>query len=208
MALNVVIDLSHYNNVSDFNTVKGDGIVGVIHKATEGTSDIDPMYHTHRSLALAAGLWWGAYHFATGDDAVAQAEYFLSVVNPGPNDLLVLDFEQNTTGSSMTIEGAEQFVTQVQTATGRWPGLYSGSYIKELLGENQNSTLANCWFWLSEYGPTAHVPANWQTWTLWQYTDGNIGPEPHSVAGVGDCDRDQFNGEMDGLTKLWGYSAS
>lgn len=206
MALNVVIDLSHFNNVTDFNAVKADGIVGIIHKATEGTDYTDSMYHTRRSQALAAGLWWGAYHFATGDDAVAQAEYFLSVVNPAPTDLLVLDFEQNTTGSSMSLAGAEQFVTTVQSATGRWPGLYSGSYINELLGSGQNQTLANCWFWLSEYGPTPHVPANWSTWTMWQYTDGEVGPEPHAVAGVGNCDRDQFNGEMDGLTRLWGYA--
>ncbi|MGB7921748.1 MAG: glycoside hydrolase family 25 protein [Pyrinomonadaceae bacterium] len=206
MSLNVVIDLSHFNTVTSFSAVKADGIVGIIHKATEGTSESDPTYAARRSEALAAGLWWGAYHFATGDDAVAQAEHFLSVVNPGPNDLLVLDFEQNTTGSSMTLAGAEQFVSQVQSATARWPGFYSGSYIKQLLGENQNPTLANCWFWLSEYGSTAHVPSNWPTWTMWQYTDGAVGPEPHSVAGVGNCDRDQFNGEMDGLTRLWGYS--
>jgi lysozyme len=207
MALNVVIDLSHFNNVTNFSTVKADGIVGIIHKATQGTGGVDPMYSVRRGQALAAGLWWGAYHFATGDDAVAQAEHFLSVVKPEPTDLLVLDFEQNTTGSSMTLAGAEQFVTHVQAATGRWPGLYSGSYIKELLGANQSPTLANCWFWLSEYGSVAHVPANWATWTMWQYTDGTVGPQPHSVAGVGNCDRDQFNGEMDGLTRLWGYAS-
>lgn len=204
MALNVVIDLSHFNNVTDFNAVKAEGIVGVIHKATEGLSYTDPTYLSRRSEALAAGLWWGAYHFATGDDATAQAEHFLSVVNPGSSDLLVLDFEQNTSGPSMSLAGAEQFVTQVQAATGRWPGLYSGSYIHQLLGDGQNSTLANCWYWLSEYGPTPHVPANWPTWTLWQYTDGTVGPEPHSVSGVGNCDRDQFNGDMGGLTRLWG----
>ncbi len=207
MSLNVVIDLSHFNAVSDFNTVKGAGIVGVIHKATEGLGYVDPAYLSARSQALAAGLWWGAYHFATGDDASAQAKHFLSTVNPGPNDLLVLDFEQNPTGSSMSLAGAEQFVTQVQAATGRWPGLYSGSYMNQLLGSGQNSTLANCWYWLSEYGPTPHVPSNWPTWTMWQYTDGSVGPEPHSVAGVGNCDRDQFNGDMDALSKLWGYTS-
>jgi lysozyme len=206
MSLNVVIDMSHFNTVSDFNTVKGDGIVGVIHKATEGLGYVDSQYHNRRSLALAAGLWWGAYHFATGDDAAAQAEHFLSTVTPGPNDLLVLDFEQNTAGSSMSLAGAEQFVTQVQAATGRWPGLYSGSYMDQLLGSGQNSTLANCWYWLSEYGPTPHVPANWSTWTMWQYTDGSVGPEPHAVAGVGNCDRDQFNGDMGALSTLWGYT--
>ncbi|HEX8652023.1 MAG TPA: glycoside hydrolase family 25 protein [Pyrinomonadaceae bacterium] len=207
MALNVIVDLSHFNNVTDFNTVKADGIVGVIHKATEGINYVDPKYVARRSEALAAGLWWGAYHFATGDDARVQADAFVTAVNPGLNDLLVLDFEQNTTGSSMTLAGAEQFVTQVQAMTGRWPAFYSGSYIKQLLGGNQNATLANCWFWLSEYGPEAHVPANWPTWTMWQYTDGQFGPQPHSVNGIGNCDRDQFNGDMDGLQKLWGYSA-
>jgi lysozyme len=206
MAINVVIDLSHFNTVTDFGAVKGDGIVGVIHKATEGLDYVDPMYLTRRSQALAAGLWWGAYHFGTSDDGVAQAQHFLSAVNPGENDLLVLDFEQNTAGGSMTLEGAEQFVSHVQGVTGRWPGLYSGSYIEQLLGSGQNPTLANCWFWLSEYGPTPHVPANWPTWTMWQYTDGTVGPEPHAVAGVGNCDRDQFNGEMDGLTRLWVYA--
>lgn len=202
MALNVVIDLSHFNTVTDFNTVKSGGIVGVIHKATEGLDYVDPEYQARRIQALAAGLWWGAYHFGTSDDGLAQAQHFLSVVSA--DDLLVLDFEQNTEGGSMTLAGAEEFVTHVQAATGRWPGFYSGSYIKQLLGSAQNPTLANCWLWLSEYGPTPNVPGNWPTWTMWQYTDGTVGPEPHAAAGVGNCDRDQFNGDMNDLMRLWG----
>lgn len=206
MTINVVADFSHFNTITSFASVKADGIVGVMHKATEGTGFVDPTYHARRADALAAGLWWGAYHFGVGGDAQAQADFFLSTVNPGPNDLLALDFEQNGSGSSMTLAEAEQFVTQVQSATARWPGLYGGEYLKQLLGDNQSQTLANCWFWLSEYGPEAHVPANWQTWTMWQYTDGTVGPEPHAVAGAGNCDRDQFNGELSGLGNLWGYS--
>lgn len=207
MAINVVVDLSHFNTVSGFDAVKADGIVGIIHKATQGTNERDPKYHARQPEALAAGLWWGAYHFGVGEDGTEQANFFLSTVNPGPTDLLVLDFEQNPGGASMTLEQAEQFVTRVQSATGRWPGLYGGSYLKELLGNNQNETLANCWFWLSEYGPTPRVPPNWKMWTMWQYTDGQVGPEPHSVAGIGNCDRDQFNGEMDALSKLWGHAS-
>jgi lysozyme len=207
MAINAVIDLSHFNQVTSFTDIKADGIVGIIHKATQGINETDPTYLSHKSAAQAAGLWWGAYHFATGDDAVAQAKHFLSFVNPGPQDLLVLDFEQNPSGPGMTVSGAEQFVTYVQAQTGRWPGFYSGSYIKQLLGENKSATLANCWFWLSEYGPTPRVPPTWATWTMWQYTDGTVGPPPYSVAGVGNCDRDQFNGDMDELTKLWGYES-
>lgn len=208
MAINVVVDLSHFNTVSSFETVKAAGIVGIIHKATQGTNMQDPEYQSRRSAALAAGLWWGAYHFAEGGDGVAQANFFLSTVNPEPTDLLALDLEENPGGASMSLAEAEQFVTRVESVTGRWPGLYGGSYLKELLGNNNNPTLANCWFWLSEYGPTAHVPANWPTWTMWQYTGDGIGPEPHTVAGIdGNIDRDQFNGDLAGLTQLWGEAS-
>ena len=48
------------------------------------------------------------------------------------------------------------------------------------------------------------VPPNWPTWTMWQYTDGGIGPEPHPVNGIGRCDRDKFNGNENQLRELWG----
>jgi lysozyme len=48
------------------------------------------------------------------------------------------------------------------------------------------------------------VPPNWPTWMMWQYTDGGIGPEPHTVNGIGRCDRDKFNGNENQLRKLWG----
>ena len=57
--------------------------------------------------------------------------------------------------------------------------------------------------WLAQYGPTAVVPPNWATWTLWQYTDGAVGPEPHQVPGIGRCDRDRFNGTESELKSFW-----
>lgn len=204
---NSVIDLSHHNGTVDFAKIAADGVVGVIHKATQGTADVDPTYATRRPAALSAGLLWGAYHFGTGSDGVAQAEYFLNVVQPDASTLLVLDFEANPQGPSMSLEEARAFVTHVQSATGRFPGLYSGHYVKDLLGTQSDPVLANCWFWLSQYGPTPVVPVNWNTWTLWQYTDGAAGPDPHEVDGVGYCDRDTFNGDEARLHALWGAIA-
>ena len=206
--LNAVIDISHYNRDPDFTAARQGGIVGVIHKATQGADGVDPTYAANRAQAQAAGLMWGAYHFATGDDPQAQARHFLAVAGADPGTLLALDLEHNPTGSSMSLDQARTFVTAVQQATGRYPGLYGGSYLKELLGGNADPILAQCWFWLAEYGPVPHVPEGWPTWTLWQYTDGAFGPEPHTVAGVGRCDRDLFNGDIGQLQRLWGAPVS
>lgn len=205
--LNVIFDCSHFQQSINFVAAKAGGIVGVIHKASQGVSGSDPTYATHRTAARSAGLLWGAYHFGTGSDGVQQAQHFLQVAAPDAQTLLVLDFENNPQGPSMTLEEARAFVTHIQQVTGRWPGLYAGHYLKQLLGTSADPVLANCWFWLSQYGPTPVVPPNWKTWTMWQYTDGALGPEPHSVPGVGRCDRDQFNGTLAALKKLWNAPA-
>ena len=199
--LDVVIDLSHYNTITSFTEIKSAGIAGIIHKATQATNWIDSTYAQRKPQALAAGLWWGAYHFGTNEDGAAQAQYFLSKVNPGPNDLLALDFEENPQ-SQMTIAQAEQFVTEVFNQTGRYPGFYSDALAGKMLGNNTSAILANCWFWRAQYGASAPiVPATWPTWTMWQYTES--GP----VSGISaPCDRDTFNGTMDQLSRLWGYS--
>lgn len=201
--LNVVIDLSHHNVDPDFAAAVEDGIVGVIHKATQGLTNTDPTYSGRRSSAQTHDLLWGAYHFGTGSDGVQQAEHFLKVVDPDEDTLLVLDFEANAQGPSMTLEEARAFVTHIEQVTGRFPGLYSGHFIKELLGTSTDPVLSQCWLWLAQYGPTPVVPSSWPTWTMWQYTDGALGPEPHIVAGVGRCDRDRFNGTAAALKRLW-----
>ena len=208
MTVNAVVDLSHHNGNVDFAAAKADGIAAVFHKASQGLGYVDPAYASNRARAEAAGLLWGAYHFGTGDDPDAQADHFLAAAGDLAGTLLVLDFEPNTQGASMSLAQARTFVQHVQAKTGKWPGLYSGSLIKQELGAGSDAVLANCWFWLSEYGPAAKVPPCWKSWTFWQYTDGNIGPEPHSVAGIGACDRDQYNGTIDGLRAFWAANAA
>ena len=200
---NLLVDLSHFNATVDFTAARQAGIAGVIHKATQGWQYRDPLYASHKSSALAAGMLWGAYHFGVGADGIVQAEHFLESVNPDAQTLLVLDFEGNPQGPSMDLEEARAFVTHVHVATGRFPGLYGGHYLNQLLGTNTDPILANCWLWLSQYGPTAVIPPNWPKWTMWQYTDGAVGPPPHQVPGIGRCDRDMFNGTEAELRAFW-----
>ena len=83
--LNAVIDISHHNQVSSFDTVRQAGILGVFHKATQGPAYVDPTFAANRTRILDAGLLFGAYHFGTAGDADAQAEHLLSVA--GKDDL-------------------------------------------------------------------------------------------------------------------------
>ena len=200
--IDVVCDLSHYNDHADYAAAAAAGIKGVFYKATQGAQDADPTFAASEIKARAAGLWWGAYHFGTGDDGVVQATHFLSRIPHPATTLLVLDFEPNLHGASMTLAQAHDFVTCVHDRTGRWPGLYSGHSIKAALGDRPDPILANCWFWLAQYGPVATVPACWPTWTFWQYSDGAV-PPVVPVPGFGHCDRDRFNGDMTQLAALW-----
>ena len=53
------------SRVSDFAAVRRSGILGVIHKATEGGDFVDKSYAIRQPQAEQAGLLWGAYHFGT-----------------------------------------------------------------------------------------------------------------------------------------------
>jgi lysozyme len=129
----------------------------------------------------------------------------VSTVGCSPQTLLVLDLEENPSGPSMSLAQARAFVTRVHARTGRWPGLYAGHYLREQLGAAAEPVLTNCWLWVAQYAsaPT-RVPPQWPKWTFWQYTDGQNGLSPHTVAGIGTCDRDRFNGDMAALRQLWG----
>lgn len=201
---NAVVDLSHFNSNPDFAQAAAGGVIGVLHKATEGVDFVDPEYAARRGPAEAAGLLWGAYHFGTGDDPVAQVDHFLGTVgSDNAGMLLVLDFEQNPSGSSMSLDQARTFVTTIHDRIGRWPGFYSGDYVKQLLGDQKDPVLGQCWFWLAQYDSAPATPASWSGWTLWQYTDGVNGPEPHAAPGIGTCDRDQYDGEPEALRLFW-----
>src|SRR5258705_9670850 len=112
--LNVIVDISHHNGNMNLVKAKADGIIGVLQKATQGQSSVDPTYKTNRTKANNAGMLWGAYHFATGSDGIKQAEHFLDVVGSFENTLLVLDFEPNPTGPSISLEEARALPTHVK----------------------------------------------------------------------------------------------
>ena len=120
MSINVVVDISHHNGNVDLTKAQQAGLVGVIHKATQGTGMFDNMYNQNRQKAQAAGLLWGAYHFGSAGDGAAQADFFLSKANADDQTLLVLDYEPNG-NSTMTLDQARAFVQRVKDVRGKVP---------------------------------------------------------------------------------------
>ncbi len=202
--INAVVDISHFQSNVDFAAVKADGLLGVIHKATQGATYTDPEYASKRSAALDQGLLWGAYHFGTAQDVPTQVTHFLDVAAADSNTLLVLDWEENGIASqgTMSLDQAIEFVERVKAAVGQYPVLYGGSLIKNSVGSG-NDILSQCPLWLAQYASNPSLPNGWSAYHMWQYTDGVHGPEPHAVNGIGNCDRDVFAGTASDLSSFW-----
>ncbi|ESY35256.1 muramidase [Mesorhizobium sp. LNJC384A00] len=205
---NTIVDISDYQTDVDFHEASK-VIRGVIIKATQGLTKKQKHFGSRKKLAREAGMLVGSYHFGEMSDGRAQADFYLSVCEPAKDELLVLDFEEwsikNKPQPPMTLSQARDFVTRIHEVTGRWPGLYGGSYLKEQLGSTKDSVLSNCWLWIAQYGPKPRWPtATWPQLTMWQYTGDGVGPKPHDVAGIGsNIDRDIFRGSANELEAFW-----
>ena len=167
-----VVDIYHGNIVLSFPALKAGGIVGVIHKASQGQSVVDGAYAARRSAAVAAGLLWGAYHFLDLTDGATQAQHFLSVANADAETLVALDWE--TIGNRQPSAGiAKDFLTEIQNELGRNAVIYSGNVAKEQL-KTADPFFGSHRLWLAEYGPKWVVQESWKAPWLWQYSETGV----------------------------------
>lgn len=217
-----IVDLYHGDRVTGdrpsrevngFIAAKSSGVVGIIHKATQGSAVTDPMYGARRKMVNDAGLLWGAYHFNTGAPVKIQAQHFLDTAKPDARTLLCLDFEDNP-NSQMSLEQAIQFLDIIDHVTGNYCWIYGGNRIKETIGHEtpaQRAFLAKHPLWLCQYGPVARLidengkSLPWAEQTLWQFTGDGVGPEPHSIPGIVNqgIDISIFNGNADAIGSAW-----
>ncbi len=195
------IDVSHWQHTIDWAKVAAAGIRFAFVKATDGRSFVDPMYATNRAGAAAAGVLFGAYHFARpeqgANDAMIQADHFVDNATPTTGDLLpVLDLE--TTGGLSPDELTTWMLTwlgEVTARTGVRPLVYTSpvGWANRTADTTAIADAGYTMLWIAHWGVAAPtVPANdWQGngWTFWQY--GDCG----HVAGIGGCvDSDWYTG--------------
>nr|BAN20199.1 unknown secreted protein [Riptortus pedestris] len=202
--VNKVVDISHWNKIN-FKLAKEDGILGVIHKATQGLEYIDPTYRDRSKAAKKQGLLWGAYHFGVRASGIYQADHFFRAVGNRSDVLLALDIEPNG-NNTMTLGQAEEFVLALVDLTHRHPIIYgSASFLSSYLGESVILRRCNLWVAHYTYDSQPRLPRGATSWLFWQYTDGVKGNKPRKVKGIGPCDRDKFNGTEQTLVNNWGH---
>jgi lysozyme len=199
-----VLDISHHNDVNSWLQVLDAGVIGIIHKATEGTDYTDDTYKKRAAQAIDAGLLWGAYHFANGKDVVSQVDHFLDVVGIDDETLYALDWEEDPDGDTMTLEQAYDFLQRLERQTGRKGVVYSGNTAKEALEDETDEYFGSHRLWLAQYSTTPVAQPSWEDWWLWQYSDGSVGPSPHGCPGVsGLVDTNSWDGSDNELRQQW-----
>lgn len=184
--MGMILDVASYQGRVNWPQAKGAGCLGMIEKLTEGTGYVNPQWTGNYADAGAAGIPRGAYHFADGGNAVAEANHFADVyLSVGRWELLpVLDDEYANAGPAFAIAFRQQFRSRVGHA---WFRVYSGEYLFT------HSLNVDAWYdaytslWPAQYASAlswSHVGIE-----LWQNTS------TANVPGVlGHVDESQFEG--------------
>jgi GH25 family lysozyme M1 (1,4-beta-N-acetylmuramidase) len=188
----LVIDIYYGDQVTDFAAVKSAGVVGVIHKASEGVAFADKLYAVRRQAFSDLGLKWGAYHFfhgnVVGSDPKAEADHFLSVADPDADTLVALDWEDVPHHGAPSAASARAFLERIEDRLGRKAVIYSGNVAKEEL-KGRDAYFGAHRLWLCQYGPAWKVQQSWTAPWLWQNNGDSYGPGPHQIPGIrGNCD--------------------
>jgi lysozyme len=203
------MDLCHYFPNANLQKAAAAGVSAVILKATQGDHWRDPAFATLLARAQTANLITAAYHFGTAAPVKAQLDNFIAVVTEAAGSIAniaaVLDIETNTPdpAGTMHADQAEKWAAVLRKRTGRTPIVYAGAYLRERGGALHRPNLAACPLWLAQHGRYLQALPGWPDRTLWQFTDGHLGPYAGPIPGVGHCDQSAFRGTAADLQALW-----
>ncbi|KAK3805375.1 MAG: glycoside hydrolase family 25 protein, partial [Benniella sp.] len=174
------IDVSGYQGIINWNSVKANGVEFAYIKATEGTTFRSSAFKSQYDGAANVGLIHGAYHFAqpSSSSGAEQANFFCG-----------------WRPDNMTLPGALdiEYTQTKERLTRRYPVIYTTTnWWKECTG-NAAGFQNNNPLWIARWGPViGELPAGYRFATFWQYDDSGRNP--------GDPDR--FIGDSAGLARF------
>ena len=119
----------------------------VICKATEGTGYVNPYCDEHYQSAKSAGKLLGVYHYASGGNPEAEAEFFINNVRGYLHEaILVLDWESGDNAAWGDSSWVARFCAHIVALTGINPMIYV-----QRSAANQCTGLGDYGIWLAEY---------------------------------------------------------
>ena len=146
-----------YSGSSD-NIIRDSHAQGVIVKATQGTSYVNPRCNHQYELAGQLGKLRGLYHYAGGGNPEAEAQYFINnIKNYVGKAVLILDWESYQNASWGNTSWARRFVDEVHRLTGVWCLIY----VQESALWQVANCANTCGVWVAKY-----LSMNWNSWTL------------------------------------------
>ena len=154
------IDISNWQAGINLAAVPADFVIA---KATQGTGYVSPDCARQVEQARQVGKRFGVYHYVSGGNAVAEANYFVdNCANWVGKGLFCIDWESNE-NSAWGNEGyLEQLVAQVKARTGIPPIIYvqASRYAQVAAVANRQ----NCGLWIAQYAnmnPTGYQSTPW-----------------------------------------------
>ena len=183
-------DLAHpYQATANLDVYQRGGHDRVVLKATQGratptkTGYVNPLYAQWAARCAALNLPFGAYHYATPDDAAAQAAHFLGTVDAGHMPWwLIVDCEWDEPKNATPADGRHvaDLVGRLANRGAESGWIYGSPFWIQAAGLLP-SMLPPDWriLWLASYGTsTLKIPAGWgpEMVAAWQYTNAASTP--------------------------------
>lgn len=154
------IDISNWQAGINLAAVPADFVIA---KATQGTGYVSPDCARQVEQARQVGKRFGVYHYVSGGNAIAEANFFVdNCANWVGKGLFCIDWESDE-NSAWGDEGyLEQLVDQVKARTGIPPLIYTSASRYAQVAPVANRQ--NCGLWIAQYAnmnPTGYQDTPW-----------------------------------------------
>lgn len=193
-------DLYEGDRDPDWAHAAQQGVTIVALKATEGTAHVDIRHAARARAAHNYGFTVVHYHFckpfAGGSSPKDEARFFWRIVKPTfqAGDTLALDFERD----AGTPVHSKVYIEEVHAELLRLSKIDAMVYgSTSFLGANVTvGWLRKRRRWQAQYGTEPGWGAWLRPWWAWQFTDGQIGPQPRRLPGFDYGDVSRLRGDV------------
>ncbi|MDU2421314.1 MAG: GH25 family lysozyme [Bifidobacterium scardovii] len=161
MADMVGIDVSGWQDINVTCTAEYDFAVV---KVSQGIGFENGSWRQQARCVTDRGKSLGLYHYAGGNNASSEADYFVSLASDYiGRAVLVLDWESYQNAQWGNSDWVREFVQRIHTLTGVWPMVYVQA---SALNQIPSDVRASCGLWVAQYASNA--PTGYQS-RPWNY---------------------------------------